>query len=412
MDTRTSQDVIMTDALVSNDNGDNNNNKEISWPFLSLLPPDVRRKIYSYSPLRKLSLLARTSKQCEADTAFLRLLPAAIHAAPEFLDAKEDATALASMAILKKHPELLFIKKQVTDHYGREISASSYQIFLGAGDIWALKQVYEDILPLIPNGATQAEAQFKKQFPNCPWPLPENFSEEMFYDDRNKHQIEEIVKQLAIVKKLIDIDPFNNNKPLDTTKLAVETLCKLFQPKPGEVIRSGLHFPLAIMKEIYKTYNALQGHWSFFTLAVIKPALDALSTVDGQCCQGGLSELDMEKGPNRRCHSSYQHPLGQPLSLTLVNDKEKRGAAAVVDPYDGDVLFVSSTPGYFNWFNKNGFARGSVTVTGCADAWSRVGWKTYGEQKQRLMGAIMRPFAEKSTHCRNEHNRPRQCVIL
>jgi len=326
---------------------------------LRKLPDEIRDEIYFRLPLSALGLLARTSKQYQAETFSLQLLRAAINAAPEFLDATEDATALAAIAILKKHPELLFIKKRVTDHYGREIWASPYQIFLGAGDIWALKQIQKDILPLIENGKAQAEAQFKEQFPNCPWPLPElpkNFSEEMLYDDRNKQQIKAIVKQLGIVKQCIHADPFTffiKDEPLDTTQQAVETLCKLFQPKPGEVIRSGLHFPLAIMKEVYETYNALQGHWSFFSLAVIKPALDALSTVDGQCCQGGLSELDMEKGPNRRCHSSYQHPLGQPLSLTLVNDKDKR-VAALVDPYDGDAFFVSSTPGFFDCFNKNG----------------------------------------------------------
>ena len=98
----------------------------------------------------------------------------------------------------------------------------------------------------------------------------------------------------------------------------------LFQPTPGEVIRSGLHFPLAIIYEVYKTYNALQNDWTFFSLAVIKPALDALSTVDAQCCQDGLSQLDVEKGPNRRCHPAYQQPLGKPLSLKLVNDLDKR----------------------------------------------------------------------------------------
>jgi hypothetical protein len=372
----------------------------IEHPFpLSNLPKEIRQETYSYKPLSVLGLLARTSKQCEADTAFLRLLPAAIHAAPEFLDAKEDATALASISLLKKHPELLFIKKQVTDHYDREISASPYQIFLGAGDIWALRQIQKDILPLIENGEAQAVAQFKKQFPYCPWPLPENLSEERLYDDRNKKQLKEIVEQLAIVKQHIDVDPFTNKQPNDATKQAVETLCKLFQPKPKEIIRSGLHFPLAIMKEIYKTYNALPDHWSFFTLAVIKPALDALSTVDGQCCQGGLSELDMEKGPNRRCHSSYRHPLGQPLSLSLVNDKEMRGAASVVDPYDGEVLFSSSTPGYFDGFNKNGVAHSvRVGVGAVLFSFAMDRWKTYGEQRQRLMGAIMRPSPEKSTH--------------
>jgi hypothetical protein len=99
------------------------------------------------------------------------------------------------------------------------------------------------------------------------------------YDDINKKQLKDIVEQLAIVKQCIDVDLFTNNQPNDTTSEAVLTLCKLFQPKPGEVIRSGLHFPLGIMDKVYKTYNALQSRWSLFTLAVIKPTLDALSTV-------------------------------------------------------------------------------------------------------------------------------------
>jgi hypothetical protein len=111
--------------------------------------------------------------------------------------------------------------------------------------------------------------------------------------------------------------------------------------------------------------------------------LDALSTVDGQCCQGGLSNLDMEKGPSRRCHSSYQHPLGQPLKLTLVNDKDKRGAASYVDPYDGAVLFDSSTyPGYFDCYNKNAFA-----VRGARGYWAMVGWG--GASHAQLFGKLM-----------------------
>ena len=346
---------------------------------LSHMPKDIRQEeLYPLSPLSVLGLLARTSQQYEAETAFLRLLQASIHAAP--MDAKEDASSLASIAILKKYPELLFEKKKnkmITDHTGRKIFASPFQIFLGAGDVWALKQIQKDILPLIKDEKEQAkmETQFKEQFPHCPWPLPENLREGMLYDDRNRQQIEEIKKQLATVKDLIDVDPFKNDKPSDATKEAVVTLCKLFQPTPGEVIESGLHFPLAIMEEIYKTYDALQSHWSFFSLNVIKPALDALSTVDGQCCQYGFRNLDMEKGPSRRCDSSYKHPLGQPLNLKLVNDKDAR-VARLVDPYDGFVLFDSSSRGYFDWYNKN-----AVRMS----AWVDGGLRCHGVRFGKLM---------------------------
>lgn len=395
----------------------NNNNDEISLSLSSLSDEVKQTELYPRSPLSVLGLLARTSKQYEEETAVLRLLQASIHAAPEYVDANEDATALASIAILKKYPELLFNKKRVIDHYGREILASPYQIFLGAGDIWALKQVHEEILSSIKDNETrtefelQAETQFKEQFPNCPWPLPKDIREEMLYDDRNTKQIAAIEEQLAIVKQCIDADSFTNHQPNDATKQAVEALCKLLQPAPEEVIQSGLHFPLAIVDKVYQTYNALRGdRLSFFTLAVIKPVLDALSTVDGQCCQGGLNELDMKKGPSRRCHSAYQHPLGQPLTLTFAKDKDKRGVAAVVDPYDGDVLFASSSGG-FDWFNKNG-ALARRSRRGHAGSWRAEFWKTYGEQKQRLTGAIMRSHEEKSTHRRDGHNQPNRCVIL
>jgi hypothetical protein len=380
---------------------------EDPFPLSDLQKETRQEEIYPRFPLSVLGLLAQTATQYDAETTFLRLLPAAIHAAPAFLDAKEDATALASIALLKKHPELLFIKKKVTDHYGREIWASPYQIFLGAGDIWALKQVHEEIIPKIENGEAQAKAQFKEQFPNYDKKLEDGMDEEArFYDDRNKQQIEKIVKQLTTVKQLIDVDPFNNNEPLDATKQAIETLCKLFQPAPAEVIRSGLHFPLAIIKKIYETYDALQGDWSFFSLAVIKPALDALSTVDGQCCQHGLINLDMEKGPNRRCHSSYQHPLGQPLSLTLVNDKDGRGHG-LVDPYDGNVLFVSSTPGYLNYFNKNGAGLHGMGGGWLSAVGVRCGWplKNLWRAKAVAYSSYYAAVAEK-------HNRLRQCVIF
>lgn len=370
-------------------------NQNSSIFFGGLLAAELRKEeVYPHFSIASLGVFAQTSQKAEEETAFLRLLAASINAAPEFMDDEEDAAALASIAILKKHPDLLFRKRRMTDHYGREIWASPYQSFLGAGDIWAVRQIHKDILPLIENGEARANVQFQEQFPNCPWPLPENFCEEMLYDDRNKHQIKAIVDQLDIVKKFIEADPFIDGVPDGTTKQVVETLCKLFQPEPEKIIRSGLHFPPAIINEIYKTYNALQGHWSFFSLAIIKPALDALSTVDGQCCQGGLSNLDMEKGPNRRCHSSYQYPLGKPLTLTFVNDKDKRGAAAFVDPYDGVVLFTSSSyPWWFDCYNTNACAGGARPEWAVwpHGAWRGAAcWKTYGEQKQQLMGAIMR----------------------
>lgn len=343
--------------------------------FSSRLPEEVRsNELYPQCSLAILGAFAQTSQKAEVETAFLRLQSASINAAPEFLDENKDAFALAAIAILKKHPdklyELLFTKKVVKDHYGREILASPDQLFLGAGDVWASKQTRE-IISLIPDEATRtkiqqkAQAQFREWFPNYEQKIEEGQDEEArLYDDRNKRQIAAIVKQLDVVKQLIGVDPFTNSAPLEVTKQAVEVLCQLFRPTPGEVIRSGLHFPLAIIKEIYKVYDGLQKGYSFFSLSVIEPALDALSTVDGQCCRYGLKNLNMETGPARRCNPVFKHPIGQPLRVMRTNDKAK-SVAVLVDSYDGDICF-SSGAGSFSWFDKEGVAgsRGWLVLKG------------------------------------------------
>ena len=152
------------------------------------------------------------------------------------------------------------------------------------------------------------------------------------------------------------------------------------------------------MKEIYKTYHTLQGRWSFFAFAVIKSALDALSTVDGQCCQDGLVSIDMKKGPNRRCHSSYQHPLGRPLSLTLVNDN--KWCAALVDPYDGVILFAPSVRDYFDCFDKSGRWRGRAAVDGraCTRVSSADGFGGLMENKSRSLLDLLCDQIQRNQH--------------
>jgi hypothetical protein len=48
----------------------------------------------------------------------------------------------AAIAILKKHPELLFKQGYVKCPAGL-LYGSPYQIFLSAGDIWALNKVHQ-----------------------------------------------------------------------------------------------------------------------------------------------------------------------------------------------------------------------------------------------------------------------------
>src|SRR3990167_1002508 len=105
------------------------------------IPLETIGEIGSHCSLATLGVFARVSRQAEEASAFLRLLPRVVDAEPESYR-QEDETKLAAIAILKRHPELLFRETIVTDHFGRKIKASPYQLFLGAGDVWALKQVH------------------------------------------------------------------------------------------------------------------------------------------------------------------------------------------------------------------------------------------------------------------------------
>lgn len=328
--------------------------------FNRVMPRDVREKIiypFTFTSIMALGRLASTCQKTEADTAFLRLMTAAVEAEPMSYS-QEDETSLAAIAILKRHPELLFVKGMVTDHVGRKIFASPYQLLHGAGDVWALKQVHEEIIPHIDGGEAKAQGQFQEQFPNCEWPFNPELGEAALYDDRNIAQIEQVKENLKKIVAVITADPCTNGvATLPETTAAVAELCQLFAPKQGEVIRTGLHFPLAIMREIFSVYDAQFDPWSggqlsFFSREVIGAALAASTAVDGQYCKHGLSKLDMNKGPDRRDGLFCRHPKGIPQGLAPLHDK--LGRTMFVDPYDGQSCFLSSAPGYFDWYNENG----------------------------------------------------------
>lgn len=367
----------------------------------------------SHLSLKDYGIFAQAAVGTEGATAFLRLLSSAVDAEPESYK-QADKTKLAAIAILKKHPELLFRKGSVKDHYGRRIWASPYQLILGTGDVWALNQVHKEIIPNIKDGEAQAQAQCREQFPYCQWPLDPKMGEEALYDDRNKEQVAQVMAQLKIIVGKITADPCTHGlATLPETTKAVEDLCQIFAPKPGEVIKTGLHFPLSILKEIYKVCDAQFDPWSgaqlsFFSRAVIGAALAASTAVDGQCCKIGLSNLNMEKGPDRRDGLFCRHPKGIPQELAPIRDK--LGRTMFVDPYKGYSCFRSSSPGLFDWYSKNGGT--GFDWAGWAPARSPGCWKTYGEQKQQLMGNIMRRLEEKSTHCLGQHDQAMRCVIL
>jgi hypothetical protein len=332
-------------------------NEASSFPIFNLQKDALETQIYPNFPLNPLGLFAQTSRGNENATAFARLLPSAVDAEPESYQ-QEDETKLAAIAILKRHPGLLFQKGIVTDHFGRKIWTSAYQLFLGTGDTWALKQVHDTIIPKILDGEALTHAQFKEQFPNCQQGFDPDKGEEQLYDDRNRMQIDQVIDQLNIIVASITADPCTNGlATLPETKEAVAALRRLFAPDENDVIRTGLHFPHEIMKAVFKVYSAQFNPWSvgqlsFYTREVIGSTEAALTAVEGQCCKNGLSSLNMEKGPDRRDGLFCRHPKGIPQVLAPISNK--LGDRMFVDPYDGYSCVLSSRVGLFDWYNKNG----------------------------------------------------------
>lgn len=355
--------MTMNRSIKPADNDDYNETK--SYPLLKLPEKMISGKIDSNFSLKDYSLFARTPSIAESVVAFLRLLANAVEAKPESRQS-ENATALAAMAILKKYPVLLFQKGWVIDHFGRKIWASPYQLFLGAGDIWALRQVHGEIITNIEDGEVIAKTQFQEQFPNCSWPLDLAMGEEALYDDRNIAQIAAVINQLKIVVEKISADPCTNGfSTLDETTDAVAALRQIFVPKKGEVIKTGLHFPLGILKEIFNVYETQFNPWSgaqlaFYSREIIGAVEAALTAVDGQCCKNGLKNIEIENGPDRRDGLFCRHPDGIPAKLTPIN--HKLGCEIFVDPYNGDVCYVSATPWFFDWYVKQGAARAVPAV--------------------------------------------------
>jgi hypothetical protein len=383
------------------------------FPLLELNPDLRKQNVYPQFAIDMLGLFARTCRIAEAGTAFLRLMTAAVEAEPMSYN-QADETSLAAIAILKRHPELLFVKGMVTDHFGRKIFASPYQLLHGAGDVWALKQVHEEIIPHIDCGEAKAEVQFQEQFPNCESPFNPELREAALYDDRNIAQIEQVKENLKKIFAVITADPCTNGvATLPETEAAVEELRQLFAPKQGEVIKTGLHFPLAIMREISSVYDALfdefalvpmhevtrkSAQLSFFSREVIGAALAACTAVDSQCWKHGR-KMDNEDGPDRRDGLFCRRPKGIPQELAPL--KGKLGRTMFVDLGYGQSVFLSATPGYFDWYDKKGCVE--AETWGGQPCWLDLRVRSLMWIKNASLGELMRPRREENASW---------CVIL
>lgn len=309
------------------------------------MPKDVRTYlIYPFTPIDMLGLFARTCKKAEAETALPRLLHCAAFALPESRN-QADKTKLAAIAILKRHPELLFQKGYTRDPAGHLIYGSVYQVFLGAGDIWALKTIHEQIIPLIEGGAAKALEQYLQQFPN---PTIHAFArlrakdytllqsleikteelqskiqsilckEEMQHDDINKALIAQVTEDLNEIAAAISADHCTNGKPLKTSTInAIRKLHEHLAPK-NVAIQTGLYSPPEILKIIHDIYHQHFPGWSgnqanAYSVEVIGGAERVASAVDAQCYKKGLSTFDIQTSPDRTL--SYFSRSGVPSNL-------------------------------------------------------------------------------------------------
>lgn len=238
--------------------------------------------------------------------------------------------------------------------------------------------------------------------PDRQWLLDPKYGEEALYDSRNRKQIARVIAQLQTIIAVITADPCTNGQAtLPDTKAAVEELRQIFAPKKGEIIETGLNFPLKILKEIYKVYDAQFTPWSteqlsFFSREVIGSAEAALTAVDGQSCKNGLNNLDMQKGPDRRDGLYCPKPVGIPKDKAPIRDK--LGREIFVDPYDGYSVFLSSSPGAFDCYNKNGMCLATEAGPGACAAAGAAHVGQLMENKSRRLWELLCGHAKRSQH--------------
>ena len=268
---------------------------------------DTREKIYQRLPLKALSLFALTSKTALDDirinTPIHRMmLHLAAFAAPDSPDQKVKSR-LAVMRLLKLYPELLFAKGIAKDPAGHNVGDSIYKIFLGAGDVWAQKEVREKIIPLIPKGEKIAQAQYKEQFPrHADNKLTE---EEKLYDARNLAQFAEVKADLKEIAAAFTEDPCTGANP--TKQRTIDAFNKLshhLAPKEKEVITTGLHSPPKIMKMIHKFYDDhcnqwTEEQWRVYSLLAIGKSQKTATAVDAQYYKEGLVYIGENFEPDR-----------------------------------------------------------------------------------------------------------------
>lgn len=303
------------------------NNRPQNPPFTILdIPPELKEPyVYPHLLPTIMSLFARTCRQAEQESRLLRLLQYAVNALPVSYN-QEDKSKLAALEMLKSYPDLLFEEKELKDLTGQWHYGSAYKMFLRSGNIAALNEVHEKIIPRIPEGEAFAKEQYVQQFPR------HAEAEGKVYDDRNIAQIAQVKEDLKEIVAAISEDLCTGCKATEQrTKDAIARLKAHLAPK-GDVIRTGLLSPPEILKIIHDVYDQNYDPWtidqlSLYSCEVIGAAEAVAAPHHAQCYKKGLSNINDNTLPDRTV--SYYLPgsgVGVPPDL---------GVSSFIDVYYG-----------------------------------------------------------------------------
>lgn len=241
--------------------------------------------------MQDMRLFAGTQSQVksnvEPELPLARLLHEAMFALPVSYKQKKKSQ-LAALATLQNNPELLFEKGYVKTPAGQLVYGSPYQVFLGAGDIWAINQIHEIILPLIKDGEEIAKQQYQEQFPR------HQEDEHPLFDERNLEQIKQFKEALnRVIGSLSGNSYANRGIPNTKFRQAVIDLLEILAPKDGEVIKTGLHSPPEILRITHAEYDKQWNKWDpnelrTYSKLVIGGVVRYVSAVDAQHYKKGI----------------------------------------------------------------------------------------------------------------------------
>lgn len=292
----------------------NNRPQEQSFPIFDMTPEVREPYVYPHLLPTIMSVFARTCRQAEKESRLLRLLQYAVNALPVSYD-QEDKSKLAALEMLKSYPYLLFLERDVKDLTGQWHYGSVYKMFLRTGDIAALNEVHEKIIPLIAEGEAIAKAQYEQQF------LRHAEAEGKVYDDRNIAQIAQVKEDLLEIVAAISEDPCTGGYATkQRTKDAIAILKAHLAPKGGDVIRTGLLSPPEILKIIHDVYDQNYDSWagdqlSLYSCEVIGAAEAVAAPHHAQRYKKGLGNINENTLPDRTGSYYLREGAGVPPYL-------------------------------------------------------------------------------------------------